>query len=388
MKAATYPLSADPIHNGHAYVIKEVVDSGLFDKLHITVGDDKRKNYTFSKEERMNLVRKVLSSMDIDQSKVEIDTFSGLLRNYARSNGIDYIIRGGRNGYDFDYEVFLSDFNGKYGLKTLVIPSDREVSDISSTVVRLTASEAGLTHEYVHPSVKQALEEKLNDTTLIGVTGNMGSGKSTYCREITKHAAEQGIEIHHIDYDYLVRSIYDESSSQYQSVKKELAQAFGDGIFEGNTLDRKKLAGIVFGDDKKREELAKILKVPSRVELENRLKEMKGIVLIDAAYFTEYNMLPIVNNNMIQVRCEEKERYKRIYERDGLTEEQAAARLKAQNSYEATKQLIQEEQAKYNHGLYHEVNTTHEFDVKKELEHLLRLTGRSTYRPKPLNNHS
>jgi len=141
-------------------------------------------------------------------------------------------------------------------------------------------------------------------------------------------------------------------------------------FFDGKVLDRKKLSGIVFGNSEKRRELSEILKVPALIGFENALREMSGIVMVDAAYFTEYGMLPLVNYNTILVGCDEGERYRRVLERDGMTRKEVEAKTKSQHSHELRRRKILDNQRKVDHGFFYEVDTTCEVDYGMILSEL------------------
>ncbi len=358
-KKAIYPLSGDPVHNGHLHNLTVAVNSRFFDEVYFSLGNNPAKKSLFSPEERLDLARKVVYSSGLDTSKIKVELFNGMLRNHARRNGIDYIIRGSRNSADFDYEMFLSDFNLEYGLQTFVIPSTKENRMISSGTVKAIVTEGGLVEEYVHPAVKQSLEERLRNLSLIGVTGNMGSGKSTFCREMVEYALQNSdLELNHIDLDKMIHSIYKGNDPMNYEVEEKIKEKFGDGIFDGEELNRKKLAGIVFNDDEKRYELSRILSIPTRITLEDELQKRSGIVLLDAAYLVEYNLLSWVNNNVILVNCDDEERYDRVLRRDQMSRDELVSKTNAQFSYENKKDLILKSQNMIHHGFYHEVDSS------------------------------
>ena len=297
-KTAIYPLSADPVHNGHMQTVRRTVESGFFDKLYVAIGVNPFKKTLFNLDERLFLTKKVVDSAGFGD-KVEVVSFEGLLRNYARSQGINSIVRSYRNGTDAEYESGLASFNEEYGIKTWLLPAEKGNVEISSSMVRAVASEFGFVQNLVHPVVKQALEEKLRGVSLVGVTGCMGAGKSTFCKGLVDYSKSHGdTEVSHIDFDKLVHTLYFEDTPLGLQVKEEIKESFGEDVFAGKELNRRKLAGIVFGDKGKRDELSRILQVPSMIKLEEELRKRKGFVLVDAAYFTEYNMLPLVNNNV------------------------------------------------------------------------------------------
>jgi pantetheine-phosphate adenylyltransferase len=363
LKRAIYPLSGDPVHNGHIQSLATVVNSGLYDEIYFAIGNNPEKECLFSVPERMYLAEKAIESAGLDTAKLKVVSFSGYLRDYARENGIDYIIRGARDGKDFEYEKRLADFNSEYGLQTIILPAARGNKNIRSSLVKDSVKDYKFVQDHVCPAVKQALEEKLNGVSLIGVTGNMGSGKTTFCKKFVEYSRlNPGLEINHVDFDKLVHSLYFGDSPINQEVRDKIRTSFGDDLFDHEELNRRKLAGIVFGDAEKRAELADILRVPSMMKLQETLKGMRGVVLLDAAYLTEYNMLPLVNYNTILVECDEKERFARILARDGISQREVEEKTKAQHPQELKRKIILDSQKKVRHGFFYEVDSTKGFD--------------------------
>jgi len=363
MKTAVFPLSADPFHNGHLHNIAYCL--GQFDRLYVAIGVHPTKNPVFSVEERVFLTKKVLSSSSLDLEKLVVEPMNGILRNYAYTKGADYIIRGCRNSADLDYEQVVANFNLDFGINTLIVPTTNHLRDLSSTLVKSIVKEAGLVHDYVHPAIKQALEERVRGYSLIGVTGNMGSGKTTFCKRFVDYARSQNIGAYHIDFDEMVRGLYAGESPMCCRVRQEILSAFGPDAYKDGQINRRVLSAIVFGDDGKRKLLADIVRIPSRVAFEEELRKHKGIVLVDAAYFTEYNMLPIVNYNMMIVHCPEEERYRRIEERDNMSREEVEKKTSCQHPYEMKKRLILQAQEKVKHGFFLEVEANGCYDFPK-----------------------
>ena len=354
MNKAIYPLSGDPVHHGHVQTVKSALALNLFDEVVVAVGENPLKKPLFSTEERVQLAKASMYGLG---ERIQVESFSGLLRNHARKNGFRWILRGSRNGGDFEYETTLADFNRTYGLETVVIPSTEEYRTLSSSYVRAVTLEGGFVHKLVHPAVKQALEERVHGFSLVGVTGNMGAGKSTLCRTLAAYGREHLIPITHIDFDLLVHAQYTGTDPIHQEVRAQIKECFGEEVYASGCLNRKVLAGIVFGDVEQKEKLSEIVKVPSLLALEEQLRGLKGIVLLDAAYLTEYQMLPLVNYNTLLVTCSEDQRLAQVLERDGITPEEVAAKTSAQHSEEQKRAIIRTAQHQIGHGFYQEVDT-------------------------------
>ena len=139
-------------------------------------------------------------------------------------------------------------------------------------------------------------------------------------------------------------------------VRNDIKKEHGEEVFRNGRLDRKKLGEIVFNDEKKRRNLAELIRIPTLVELEETLRKLKGMVLVEAAYFTEYNLVPIVNNNVILVDCCEDERMTRVSKRDKTPIEKVILKDKAQDPYTDKKRKILDMQSSSDHGFFLEVN--------------------------------
>ena len=102
MKAAIYPGSFDPVTYGHLDVIKRAAD--IFDELTVSVLNNTAKTPLFSVDERV----KILEEATKDLPNVKVDSFSGLLIDYAKSKDIHVAIRGLRAITDFEYELQIA----------------------------------------------------------------------------------------------------------------------------------------------------------------------------------------------------------------------------------------------------------------------------------------
>ena len=105
MKKAVYPGSFDPISNGHLDIIKRA--SKLFDEVHIVVSYNMIKNYSFTVQERIEMLKKVTQGLN----NIVISSWDGLVVSYCKNNGIKIIIRGMRNYSDYENEFSLFQYN-------------------------------------------------------------------------------------------------------------------------------------------------------------------------------------------------------------------------------------------------------------------------------------
>lgn len=311
MSIAIYPLSADPIHNGHISNIKKLKELNIFDEIYIAIGRnyEKQTKYLFSDQEKLAITKKALARLnhentkDTKSAKIYIELFTGLLAHYAKNKNTNIIIRGSRNSSDFESEQIMAEFNKAYNLNTFIIPAPKNTFNISSTTIKAIVENGGLVHEYVPPVVKQALEEKILGITLIGVTGNTGAGKTSFCKKIS----QINKNFNYLEVDKLIKELYKNNLE----VKAKVINYFGKNIYLKKEINRKKLAQIIFSDSIKRLELVEILRTPLKIALEEKIKNIQGVILIDCAYLVEYDLLPLVNNNIVLLTCSDEAKQKR-----------------------------------------------------------------------------
>lgn len=159
MVRAIYPGSFDPITYGHIDIAKRAAE--LFDELYVVVMENKRKNYTFTIEERVEMVKECLK----DLPNVRIDTFSGLLVEYTTKNNINVVIRGLRAVTDFEYELQMALANKEIcnGVETVFLMTDKNYSFLSSSLVKEVASFGGQVSQWVPEFVERKLREKFKN---------------------------------------------------------------------------------------------------------------------------------------------------------------------------------------------------------------------------------
>ena len=132
MKIAVFPGSFDPVTVGHIDLVKRALP--LFDKIIIAVGINSQKKSLYTLEQRLSWLQRVFKDME----RVEIAYFEGLTANFCMKQEAKYLLRGLRNGSDFDYEKTISQLNFiiGYEIDTVFLISQPQYSFISSTIVR------------------------------------------------------------------------------------------------------------------------------------------------------------------------------------------------------------------------------------------------------------
>lgn len=154
MITALVPGSFDPPTNGHLDVIERC--GVIFDRVVVAVIANPSKTAFFSAEERMDLLR------DLVSPQIEVGSFTGLLVDYATTMDADVIVKGLRAMSDFEYEFQMSQMNRQLsGMMTLFIATKPEYSYLSSSLVKEVARLGGPVAELVPESVAKALKERL-----------------------------------------------------------------------------------------------------------------------------------------------------------------------------------------------------------------------------------
>ena len=163
MKSAVYPGSFDPITLGHLDVIKRA--SQMFDELTVSVLDNKAKNALFSVEERVSILKEVTK----DIPNVKVDSFNGLLIDYAREKDIHISVRGLRAITDFEYELQIAQTNRKLSnekLDTVFLTTSLEYAYLSSSGVKEIASFGGDISQCVPEYVAKLVYDKFKQAEL------------------------------------------------------------------------------------------------------------------------------------------------------------------------------------------------------------------------------
>lgn len=155
---AIYPGSFDPTTNGHLDLIER--GSKIFEHLGVAILRNMEKTPMFSVAERLEMLRELTAHL----ANVRIDTFDGLMVEYAKSRNATCILRGIRAISDYEYELQMALMNRKLEptLETVfMMPADK-YSYVSSRLVREVAQAGGPVRGLVPEIVEQRLREKLD----------------------------------------------------------------------------------------------------------------------------------------------------------------------------------------------------------------------------------
>jgi len=155
-RTALYPGSFDPPTRGHEDLVHRSL--ALADRVIVAVATNSAKQPLFEIEERLELLRTALGS----DPRVTVETFDGLLVDFARKVGATMAVRGLRAVSDFEYEFQMALMNRQLhpGLETVFLVPALDLTYLSSSLVREVARHGGDVSALVHPAVAAALKRR------------------------------------------------------------------------------------------------------------------------------------------------------------------------------------------------------------------------------------
>lgn len=154
---AVFPGTFDPITLGHQDLIRR--SASLFGTVIVAVAVAHHKKTMFTLDERLAMVREVFRTLP----NVQVESFTGLVRDFAVNHGAQVMVRGVRSVTDFDYEAQLAGMNRALApdVDTVFLTPDARYQYISSTLVREIATLKGDVEQFVAPGVHAQLMVKL-----------------------------------------------------------------------------------------------------------------------------------------------------------------------------------------------------------------------------------
>jgi pantetheine-phosphate adenylyltransferase len=154
---AVYPGSFDPLTNGHVDIITR--GSRIFDRIVVAILVNAEKSPLFTMEERVEIARDVFKELP----NVEVETFEGLLVDYAERRQAQVIVRGLRAVSDFEYEFQMALMNRRLNgrIETVFMMPAEQYSYISSRLIKEVFSLGGRVHGLVPDVVEERLRRKV-----------------------------------------------------------------------------------------------------------------------------------------------------------------------------------------------------------------------------------
>lgn len=160
-RIALYAGSFDPVTNGHIDVVRQATK--LADRLVLAVGIHPGKTPLFSTEERLAMLEEISANQwKTTGCVITFTTFADLVVTAAKRSGATILIRGLRDGSDFDYEMQMAGINGAMApeVQTVFLPASPAVRPITATLVRQIAAMGGDISSFVPPQVAARLTKK------------------------------------------------------------------------------------------------------------------------------------------------------------------------------------------------------------------------------------
>ena len=156
MRIAVYPGSFDPVTNGHLDIIERA--SKIYDKVIVGVLNNASKKPLFTAAERVDMLKDVTDHI----ANVDVDSFSGLLVDFAKSKDATVIVKGLRTVADFEYEFQMALLNKALNpeYETVFMMTDSKYSYISSSMVKELAGFKGNLAGLVPPEITDRIEQK------------------------------------------------------------------------------------------------------------------------------------------------------------------------------------------------------------------------------------
>jgi len=155
-RIALYPGSFDPPTRGHEDLIRRSL--ALADRVIVAVAANSAKQPLFSVEERLAMLRAAVGA----ESRISVETFEGLLADFAKQSGASVVVRGLRAVSDFEYEFQMALMNRQLhpSLETVFLVPAVDLTYLSSSLVREVARYGGDVSALVHPNVAEALARR------------------------------------------------------------------------------------------------------------------------------------------------------------------------------------------------------------------------------------
>ena len=149
-RIALFPGSFDPITLGHVDIIERAVP--LFDEIKIAVGTNSEKNYLFPLQQRVEWIEQTFAH----EPKISVITYEGLTVDFAREQGVQFLLRGLRNPADFEFEKAIAQANREMvpDLETVFLLTSARYAYISSSIVREVYNHGGDFQKFVPSTVQ------------------------------------------------------------------------------------------------------------------------------------------------------------------------------------------------------------------------------------------
>lgn len=299
-----FALSGDPIHNGHLDIIQKASEQCESLVIYVTNSDEKTGKYLLSQRSRRRLIKAAIGGWLPNTTVMAGDA---LLTDVFMEQGCDVLIRGIRNKDDLEYEKGQVAWHNRFlpGIaeQTEYVEGDPQFAGISSSLVKSFAYHHIDVSNMVPPMVKAALEATMHKQCVVGITGQMATGKTWVAKKIVEAVKATGFPAMHLSFDDLVRELYDEDTPGAQVVRDEIDKVFPGVLIDGGKkVDRAKLKAEIVKAEQDKLDVVHALTKPHVFRLYRKhVTGVEGIILVEWAQLVENGMIPFVNNRVIIV---------------------------------------------------------------------------------------
>ena len=159
-RIAVYAGSFDPITTGHMDLVRRA--SGLFDSVILAIGNNPSKQYLLPTQVRLDVLNRCVN----DMSNVEVDVFDGLLIDYCRHRGAQFILRGLRavSDFEFEFQIGLANMDMAPEVETVFLLTEPKNIFISSSLVKEIATNGGSVDRYLPGPALEAVKSALKQS--------------------------------------------------------------------------------------------------------------------------------------------------------------------------------------------------------------------------------
>jgi pantetheine-phosphate adenylyltransferase len=334
MTTAIYAVSGDPWTKAHTNIVERSLQ--IVDRVIVAIGMNPKKNYAFPLEKRKSMAfLSIQHALAKYADRIIVDSFEGLLVDYAFMQNVNLLIRGMRDDIDFNFERSMFKVNiTQKGIDEILLFSHPDFEHISSSAVKELQRNQGDITNYVDLCVKQAMEVDLSGVRIFGITGQIGAGKTYVANKICTLGRSR-MAFYNVELDVIARDLLTKDQRPFaQEMRKKLIDFFGriktvdsENSFISSvkhrlissagfaSADLKLLKREIFSSIKKLFMYNLITKEPILTEARHQMNK-PGFYLLNSALLAEGELSPMCNNNVLMVQASEDFRMKNLKDRN------------------------------------------------------------------------